>query len=71
MLLLSLAWPAAPLAGAEGKSLGGHVGFGFPLVTNAGGHVTTLGDFFQMSLPVGITFNGSGPMYLDLEFVHS
>jgi len=69
MLSLSLAWQMAPQAHAEEKSLGGHVGFGFPLVTNGGGHVTTLGDYFQMSLPVGITFNGSGRTYFDLEFV--
>jgi len=56
-------------AGAQQKSLGGHVGFGFPLVTDSGGTVTTIADFFQMSLPVGITVNGSGRMYFDLEFV--
>ena len=68
ILLLSLAG-LEPLARAQDKSIGGHVGFGFPLVTDAGGDVTTLGDFFQMSLPVAITVSGSGRMYFDLEFV--
>jgi hypothetical protein len=68
ILVLSLAWQA-PLARAEDKSVGGHVGFGFPLVTHAGGDVTTIADFFRMSLPVAITVSGPGRMYFDLEFV--
>lgn len=69
ILLWSLAGQA-PLAHAqEKKTVGGHVGFGFPLVTRAGGDVTTLGDTFQMSLPVAITVKGSGRLYFDLEFV--
>jgi hypothetical protein len=68
MLLVSLLWQA-PLARAEDKSVGGHVGFGFPLVTRNADDVTTLGDSFQMSLPVGITVKGEGRMYFDLEFV--
>ena len=57
------------MARAEDKSIGGHVGFGFPLVTDACGHVHYTGDCFQMSLPVGITVSGSGRLYFDLEFV--
>ena len=68
ILLLSVAGQA-PLARAQEKSVGGHIGFGFPLVTHDGGDVTTLSDNFQMSLPVGITVRGSGRMYFDLEFV--
>jgi hypothetical protein len=68
ILLMSLLGQT-PLAHAEEKSLGGHIGFGFPLVTTNGGVVTTLGDFFQMGLPVGITVSGSGRMFFDLEFV--
>jgi len=69
ILLLSLAGQA-PLARAqEEHSVGGHVGFGFPLVTYDGAHVTTLGDTFQVSLPVAITVSGPGRMYFDLEFV--
>ena len=68
LLILPLSLTAS-MARAEDKSIGGHVGFGFPLVTDGGGHVTTLGDFFQMGLPVGITVSGSGRMYFDLELV--
>ncbi len=68
VLLLSLAWQAPP-ARAQDKSVGGHVGFGFPLVTHAGGDVTTIADVFRMSLPVAITVSGPGRMYFDLEFV--
>jgi hypothetical protein len=57
ILLLSLAWQA-PLARAQDKSVGGHVGFGFPLVTHAGGDVTTIADVFRMSLPIAITVSG-------------
>jgi hypothetical protein len=57
VLLLSLAGPT-PLARAQ-KSVGGHIGFGFPLVTKDGGNVTTIADNFAMSLPVGITVRGS------------
>ena len=61
-----------PLAWAQGeKSLGGHVGVGFPIVTRDADNVTTLADNFQVSLPVAITVSGSGRMYFDLEFVPS
>jgi hypothetical protein len=68
ILLVSLAWQAPP-ARAQDKSVGGHAGFGFPIVTHAGGDTTTIADFFRMSLPVAITVSGSGRMYFDLEFV--
>jgi hypothetical protein len=57
------------LFGADDKTVGGHVGFGFPLVTKDGGNVSSLADNFQMSLPVAITVNGPGRMYFDLELV--
>lgn len=57
------------VACAQEKSIGGHIGFGFPLVTTNGGNVTTLGDDFQMSLPIGLTVSGPGRMYFDLELV--
>ncbi|HWB86581.1 MAG TPA: hypothetical protein VG675_20730 [Bryobacteraceae bacterium] len=69
LILLLLLAGQAPLARAQEKTVGGHLGFGFPLVTTAGGDVTTLADSFQMSLPVAITVSGSGRMYFDLEFV--
>jgi hypothetical protein len=46
ILLLSLAGQA-PLARAQEKSVDGHIGFGFPLVTHDDGNVTTLGDNFS------------------------
>jgi hypothetical protein len=68
LLLLSLA-VQMPLARAQEKTVGGHVGFGFPLVTKDGGNVSSLADNFAMSLPVAITVNGPGRMYFDLELV--
>ena len=58
-----------PLSGQENRYVGGHVGFGFPLVTKDGGNVSSLADNFYMGLPVAITVNGPGRMYFDLEFV--
>ena len=58
-----------PLSGADDKYVGGHVGFGFPLVTKDGDNVSSLADDFSMSLPVAITVNGPGRMYFDLELV--
>ena len=68
LLLFAIAWQM-PIAWAEDKNVGGHVGFGFPLVTKDGGNVSSLADNFQMGLPVAITVNGPGRMYFDLEFV--
>ena len=62
ILLLSSAWQAPP-ARAEDRTVGGHAGFGFPLVTHAGDDTTTINDFFRMSLPVAITVSGPGRMY--------
>jgi hypothetical protein len=67
LLLSSLGRPS--VAFAQERSVGGHIGFGFPLVTRVGDDVTTIADSFQMSLPVGINVSGSGRMYFDLEFV--
>jgi len=68
ILMFSLIWQGSA-AHAEDKSVGGHVGFGFPLVTRAAGDTTTINDFFRMSLPVAITVSGPGRLYFDLEFV--
>src|SRR6516162_9297098 len=71
-------WPAIvillmlspiPLFGADDKTVGGHVGFGFPLVTKDGDNVSSLADNFQMSLPIALTVNGPGRMYFDVELV--
>jgi hypothetical protein len=52
-------------------SLGGHIGFVLPLVTNAGGQTTTLGDNFSIGFPIGITVKGKGRTAFDMEFVPS
>ncbi len=66
-LILAAAQPR--LARAQEKTVGGHVGFGFPWVTYDGGNVTTPGDPFRASMPVAITVNGPGRLYFDLELV--
>ena len=68
-VLLLLLLGLAPLAHAGDNSVGGHIGFGFPIVTKNGSNVTTPADYFQMALPVAITVSGHGRMYFDLEFV--
>jgi hypothetical protein len=45
VLLMLLASPT-PLSGTDDKYVGGHVGFGFPLVTKDGGNVSSLADNF-------------------------
>ena len=72
-------WPAAaawmsmcgavPLAQAQ--TIGGHIGFVLPLVTNAGGQTTTLADSFSIGFPFGITVKGKGRGAFDMEFVPS
>jgi hypothetical protein len=69
VILLMMLASSIPLFGSDDKDVGGHVGFGFPLVTKDGGNVSSLADNFQMSLPVAITVSGPGRMYFDLEFV--
>jgi hypothetical protein len=50
-------------------TLGGHIGFVLPLVTNASGNVTSLADAPAVGFPVGITVKGTGRLAFDLEFV--
>jgi hypothetical protein len=69
LTLFTLLASSRPLSAAEDKYVGGHVGFGFPLVTKDGGNVSGLGHFFYMGLPVAITISGPGRMYFDFEFV--
>jgi hypothetical protein len=64
----------APLAQAQeqehkGPTLGGHIGFVLPLVTDSSGNVTNLADAPAVGFPVGITIKGSGRLAFDLEFV--
>src|ERR1700730_3030195 len=65
---------SAPLAPAQEQeqnapTLGGHIGFVLPLVTDSSGNVTNLADAPAVGFPVGITVKGSGPLAFDLEFV--
>jgi hypothetical protein len=64
----------APLAQAQeqeqkGPTLGGHIGFVLPLVTDSSGNVTNLADAPAVGFPVGITIKGGGRLAFDLEFV--
>jgi hypothetical protein len=61
---------SAPQAQAKkGPTLGGHIGFVLPLVTQSGGQTTSLADAPAVGFPVGITIKGSGRTAFDLEFV--
>jgi hypothetical protein len=65
---------SAPLAQAQeqeqkGPTLGGHIGFVLPLVTDSSGNVNNLADAPAVGFPVGITVKGSGRLAFDLEFV--
>src|SRR5258707_638033 len=61
---------SAPQAQAKkGPTLGAHIGFLLPLVTQSGGQTTTLADQPAVGFPVGITIKGSGRTAFDLEFV--
>jgi len=69
ILCVSLLTQASLSKAADTKTVGGHVGFGFPLVTKDGGNVSSLRDNFYMGLPVALTVNGPGRMYFDFEWV--
>jgi hypothetical protein len=53
----------------KGPTLGGHIGFVLPLVTQSGGQTTSLADAPAVGFPVGITVKGGGRTAFDLEFV--
>jgi hypothetical protein len=61
--------PQAQPQAQKGPTLGGHIGFVLPLVTQSGGQTTTLADQPAVGFPVGITIKGSGRTAFDLEFV--
>jgi hypothetical protein len=50
-------------------TVGGHMGFVLPLVTDTDGQVTNLADNFGIGFPVGITVKGTGHFAFDMEFV--
>jgi hypothetical protein len=61
--------PQPQVQAQKGPTLGGHIGFVLPLVTDSSGNVTNLADAPAVGFPVGITVKGSGPLAFDLEFV--
>jgi hypothetical protein len=61
--------PQAQAKAKKGLTLGGHIGFLLPLVTQSGGQTTSLADQPAVGFPVGITVKGSGRTAFDLEFV--
>jgi hypothetical protein len=61
--------PQAQTQAPKGPTLGGHIGFVLPLVTQSGGQTTSLGDAPAVGFPTGITVKGTGPLAFDFEFV--
>jgi hypothetical protein len=61
--------PQAQAQTQKGPTLGGHIGFVLPLVTQSGGQTTSLADAPAVGFPVGITVKGGGRTAFDLEFV--
>jgi len=61
--------PQAQAQAQKGPTLGGHIGFLLPLVTQSGGQTTSLADAPAVGFPVGITVKGGGRTAFDLEFV--
>ena len=51
------------------NTVGGHIGFAFPIVSTNGDRTTTINHNFSMAFPVGISVKGSGRMFFDLELV--
>jgi hypothetical protein len=66
---LGFAWVAwAPVANAEDKPVGGHVGIAVPLVTLAD-PVTSISDQFTILTPIGVGFKTSQHVIVDFETV--
>jgi hypothetical protein len=59
----------ATAAAQPANTIGGHIGFAFPLVTTDGSNTTTLADNFSIAFPVGISVKGPGRVFFDLELV--
>jgi hypothetical protein len=69
VLATALASKALQAQQQKAPSLGGHIGFVFPLVTDSSGQTTSLGDAPAVGFPMGITVKGGGRTAFDLEFV--
>jgi hypothetical protein len=50
-------------------TLGGHIGFVLPLVTDTSGNTTSLADAPAVGFPMGLTVKGGARTAFDLEFV--
>jgi hypothetical protein len=61
--------PQPQVQAQKGPTLGGHIGFLLPLVTQSGGQTTSLADAPAVGFPVGIIVKGGGRTAFDLEFV--
>jgi hypothetical protein len=69
VLATALAGRALQAQEQKGPTLGGHIGFVLPLVTDSSGNVTSLADAPAVGFPMGITVKGGGRTAFDLEFV--
>jgi hypothetical protein len=69
VLATTLASSAQQAEEQKGPTLGGHIGFLLPLVTDTSGNVTSLADAPAVGFPMGITVKGTGHYAFDLEFV--
>ncbi len=50
-------------------TVGGHLGFLVPWVTHQGGQTTTVFDSYSFGMPIGISVQGQGRMFVDFEFI--
>jgi hypothetical protein len=69
--IIGLALLAFPSSLKAQDTLGGHIGFVLPLVTQAGGDTTSIADNFSIGFPMGVTIKGKGRTAFDLELVPS
>jgi hypothetical protein len=71
LIVLATALASRALQAQQQKSptLGGHIAFVLPLVTDSSGNVISLADAPAVGFPMGITVKGGGRTAFDLEFV--
>jgi hypothetical protein len=67
-LATTLVGGASVAQAQDGLTVGGHIGFVLPLVTQSGGQtINNLTDQFSIGFPLGITLKGSGRIAFDFE----
>ena len=67
-LAMTLAGKVSLAQAQDGVTLGGHIGFAIPLVTESQGNWTNdAANQFAITFPVGITVKGSGHLAFDFE----